>query len=178
MLILGRAAVSVGQLRPWFARRRPAWSARAIAALRIITGIAIVAPALDEKIWNPELGRAFLIGYPHFNVVRGVLGQTWFTDDMFVLAAGIAEGVIGVLLISGLLTRVVILGMWLPFNVTIPFLPPTELLGHLPIFGIMYLLLVHSSGIAPGESAQRATVPGAPAAKDVAEGLTAGARTA
>jgi hypothetical protein len=49
-------------------------------------------------------------------------------------------------LISGRLTRVVILGMWLPFNLTVPFLPPVEMLGHLPIFGIMYLLLVYGSG--------------------------------
>jgi NADH dehydrogenase len=46
------------------------------------------------------------------------------------------------LLVSGILTRVVILGMWVPFNVGVPFLPPQELIGHLPIFGIMYLLFV------------------------------------
>jgi hypothetical protein len=162
VLIIGRPAVSVGQLREWFARRNTAWSARAIAALRIITGISIVAPALDEKIWNPAIGAAFLANHPEFNVMRALLGQAWFTDDLFVLSAGIAEGVIGVLLISGLLTRVVILGMFVPFNITIPFLPPTELLGHLPIFGIMYVLLVHSSGIAPGESLQRQEAPGVP----------------
>jgi hypothetical protein len=39
-----------------------------------------------------------------------------------VLAAGLVEGTIGVLLISGLLTRVVILAMWVPFNLGIPFL--------------------------------------------------------
>jgi hypothetical protein len=55
----------------------------------------------------------------------------------------LVEGVIGVLLLSGLLTRVVILFMWVPFNLGTPFLPPQELLGHLPIFAIMYLLLVY-----------------------------------
>jgi hypothetical protein len=174
ILIVGRPAVSVGQLRPWFARRNAAWSARAVAALRMITGISILAPALDEKIWNPAIGAAFLASHPQFNFVRTFLGQSWFTDDLFVLAAGIAEGVIGVLLISGLLTRVVIMGMWVPFNVTIPFLPATELLGHLPIFGIMYLLLVHSSGIAPGESIHRQMAPGTPRASigNSQEGLT------
>ena len=48
-------------------------------------------------------------------------------------------------MISGLLTRVVIIAMWLPFNLTIPFLPPEELLYHLPFLGIMYFLLVHES---------------------------------
>ncbi len=126
-----------------------------------------------------DLGAAFLAGHPQFNFVRTFLGQAWFSDGLFVLAAGVAEGVIGVLLISGLLTRVVILGMWVPFNITIPFLPPTELLGHLPIFGIMYLLLVHSAGIAPGESMQRQTVPGAyePVNKD-SDRLTASEQAA
>jgi hypothetical protein len=107
--------------------------------------------------------------------MRTFLGQAWFTDELFVLAAGVAEGVIGILLISGLLTRVVIIGMWVPFNITVPFLPPTELLGHLPIFGIMYVLLVHSSGIAPGESTQRQAAPGTPdlVGRLRQEGLTA-----
>jgi hypothetical protein len=43
----------------------------------------------------------------------------------------------------------VIIAMWLPFNVTIPFLPPQELLWHLPFFGIMYFLLVHGADLAP-----------------------------
>ena len=63
-----------------------------------------------------------------------------------MLLAGIVEGVIGVLLVSGLLTRVVILFMWVPFQLGVPFLPP-QLLGHLPIFAIMYLLLVHGPGL-------------------------------
>ena len=80
---------------------------------------------------------------------------SWSTDERFVLLAGLTEGVIGVLLISGLLPRVVILGMWLPFNLGTPFLPSQELLGHLPVFAVMYLLLVHGAGIAPGESLRK-----------------------
>ena len=164
VLVVGRFAADVTETRPWFRRRSPAWSARAVAALRVITGVAIIAPALSEKLWNPALGAAFLARRPEFNVVRTFLGQAWFTDDLFVLAAGITEGVIGVLLVSGLLTRVVILFMWVPFNLGVPFLPSQELLGHLPIFGIMYVLLVHGAGIAPGESLDRPAPPAPPAA--------------
>lgn len=123
-----------------------------MAVLRVTTGVAIIAPALSEKIWNPGIGAAFLHGHPQFNFPHYYLGMSWFTDDRFVLAAGIAEGVIGMLLISGVLTRVVILAMWVPFNVTVPFLPPAELLGHLPIFAIMYVLLVHGAGIPTRDS--------------------------
>jgi hypothetical protein len=34
-----------------------------------------------------------------------------------------------------------------PFQLGVPFLPPQELIGHLPIFAIMYLLLVHGPGL-------------------------------
>jgi len=43
----------------------------------------------------------------------------------------------------------VIIAMWLPFNATVPFLPPQELLYHLPFFAIMYFLLVHGANLAP-----------------------------
>jgi uncharacterized membrane protein YphA (DoxX/SURF4 family) len=164
ILVIGRFAPAVHPARGWFHARDAAWSARAVAALRVITGLAIMAPGLDEKVWNPSLGAQFLAQNPDFNFMRSVFGLQWFTDDQFVLAAGVVETTIGILLVSGLLTRVVILGMWLPFNIGIPFLPPQELIGHLPIFGIMYFLLVHSAGIAPGEGLDR---PGPPAAPDL-----------
>src|SRR5215207_5893341 len=146
VLVVGRFAPDVRQQRPWFAARGQGWSTRSIAVMRVITGAAIIAPALSEKIWNPDLGAAFLANNPAFNFPRTFLGQAWFSDELFVLTAGLVEATIGILLISGLLTRVVILGMWLPFNLGIPFLPPQELIGHLPVFGIMYFLLMQDPG--------------------------------
>lgn len=161
LLVTGRYAVDASRPRPWFRARTPVWSGRAVVALRVIVGISIVALALGEKIWNPDLGRAFLQERPHFNVPRSVLGLTWFSDDLFVLLAGLVEGTIGVLLISGLLTRVVILGMWLPFNLGIPFLPAQELIGHLPIFGSMYFLLVYNP-LADEATGEPGAVPSRP----------------
>ncbi len=158
VLIIGRFAADARKARGWFHERSQVWAARGVAALRVIAGIGIVAPGLSEKVWDPELGAAFMTDHPNFNFFR-LMGVDWVNDDQFVLLAGIAECTIGILLISGLLTRVVICGMWLPFNITVPFLPPTELIGHLPIFGIMYFLLVHSAGLVPGE-ADRIVPPG------------------
>jgi len=101
--------------------------------------------ALGEKLWNPELGRAFLASHPAFNVLHAVLGADVGSDDLFVLLIGLAEAAIGAALISGRLTRLVVLGMWLPFHLGIPLLPDQELIGHLPIYGIMYVLLGHGS---------------------------------
>jgi len=43
---------------------------------------------------------------------------------------------------SGVFVRLLILALWLPFNLTIPLLGWPELVGHLPIYGIMGLLLI------------------------------------
>jgi NADH:ubiquinone reductase (H+-translocating) len=145
VVIIGRTAMDGGKARALFERRSPAWAGRAVTALRIATGLSLVAVALGEKIWNPLLGRAFLLERPELNVFHNLLGVSWFSDDVFVLAAGLTEAAIGVMLISGILPRLVILGMWLPFHLGIPVLPPQEFIGHLPIFGIMYVLFVHGA---------------------------------
>jgi len=154
IFVIGRTASLAEMPRPPFSS--PVWGARAIMVLRIMSGISFLSLGLIDKIWTPELGLAFLQEYPQFNVLR-LAGVEWATDDVFVLLAGIVETTIGALLISGRLTRIVILGMWLPFNLTVPFLPPVEMLGHLPIFGIMYLLLVHGSGSPSIEGAENVT---------------------
>ena len=107
-----------------------------------MAGLAIVVLAFTEKLVSPDLGVAFLKAYPHFNVAQEI-GVTWFTDERFVYAAGIVELAIGAALLSGILPRLVIFGMFVPFNLTIPFLPPTELMGHLPVFSVMYVLVFH-----------------------------------
>jgi uncharacterized membrane protein YphA (DoxX/SURF4 family) len=128
----------------------------ALTILRWSAGLSIIFLGFTEKLLAPDLGVAFLQGYHHFNVPQE-LGIDWFTDRRFVYTAGIVEVTAGVALLSGYLPRVVILALWIPFNLGIPFLPPTELIGHLPILATMYLLLVRGTeGIPPPEPA---TVP-------------------
>jgi uncharacterized membrane protein YphA (DoxX/SURF4 family) len=156
---IGRQAPEAG--RP---RRAGWWGFRpspdtAVVLLRVLTGIAIIAPALSEKLWNPAIAEAFLRDHPTFNFPHAYLGMSWMTDDLFVLFAGVVEFVVGGLLITGVLTRVVIVAMWLPFNLTVPFLPPEELLYHLPFFGIMYFLLVHGTNLTPADHVVEAKAP-------------------
>ena len=117
----------------------------ALPALRVGTGLSILVLAFTEKLLNPPLALAFLHTRPEFNFVR-LLGFNWFTDDLFVYAAAAVEATVGVLLIAGVLPRVVILFMWVPFNITIPLLPPQELLGHLPILAVMYAVFLQGPG--------------------------------
>ena len=74
------------------------------------------------------------------------VGLTWFSDDLFITAAAAVEATVGILLIAGVLPRVVILLMWVPFNAAIPLLPPVELLGHLPILAVMYVVFLQGPG--------------------------------
>lgn len=128
----------------------------ALPALRIFTGISILVLAFTEKLLDPALAVAFLHTRPEFNFMR-LLGFSGFTDELFVYAAASVEATVGVLLIAGVLPRLVILFMWVPFNIAIPLLPPEELLGHLPILAVMYAVFLQG----PGELA----LPGEPIAR-------------
>jgi hypothetical protein len=145
-LLIGR-----GLFQPaWSLARRLAkvwrpYQALALPALRIGTGLSILVLAFTEKLINPGLALAFLQTHPMFNFTR-LLGLTWFTDERFIVAAGVVEATIGVLLIAGVLPRVVILLMWVPFNIAIPLLPPVELLGHLPVLAVMYVVFLQGPG--------------------------------
>jgi uncharacterized membrane protein YphA (DoxX/SURF4 family) len=123
---------------------RPEWGQRALLVLRVLSGLAFLFIALGDKIWNPDLGEAFLQNYPHFNVLR--LAGFDVSDQNFAFIAGVIETAAGLLLMSGFLTRVVIAVLLVPFNLTVPFLPAEEMIGHLPIFGILYVLLVNGPG--------------------------------
>lgn len=163
MFALGRSVAPPGpgkRALTWLAVRER----EVITVLRLLTGFALVVAAMTEKLLAPEAGLAFLQEYPYFNFPQNLLGITWFTDERFVYAAGIAEASMGLLLMSGVLTRVVILAMLVPFNLAVAFVPPEDLLGHLPIFGIMYVLLLFGSGFDPAnrDRANSYTVTGDP----------------
>lgn len=117
--------------------------ARGVFALRIAVGVALIVVAFAEKLANPELALAFLDQQPNFNVAREIgLGMT---DLQFVRFAGATEVLFGLLLISGALPQAVVLIAGIPFNATLYFLGDVELMGHLPIYGTMLVLLVIGS---------------------------------
>lgn len=112
----------------------------AVPVLRACTGASIVVLAFTEKLWNIPMGLAFLAEH-RFNFFPA-LGFDQIDDRVFLLIAGTVELTFGLLLISGAFVRLVILLLWLPFNLTLPFLGWRELVGHLPIYGILALLLI------------------------------------
>jgi len=139
LLIMGRGLVRPGPHEEPLSQFARYWR-MAPFLLRTGAGISIVVLAFTEKLANPGLALAFLKTHPNFNAAQ-LIGLTWFTNERFVLAAGAVELTIGLALISGILPKIVIFGMFVPFNLTLPFLPSSELLGHLPFFAVMYTLL-------------------------------------
>jgi hypothetical protein len=117
--------------------------ARAVWSLRVGAGLALIVVAFVEKLANPELALAFLQSHPDFNIAQ-VVGLP-LSDLGFVRVAGVTEVLFGLLLISGALPQLCVLAVGIPFNATLWFLGTDELIGHLPIYGAMLVLLVYGS---------------------------------
>jgi hypothetical protein len=150
----------------------PIEATRAIWALKVGAGVALIVVAFVEKLANPKLALSFLADHPQLNVAQQIgLGMS---DLEFIRAAGVIEVLFGLLLISGALPQVCVLVAGIPFNATLWFFGETELVGHLPVYGAMLVLLVYGSdavlreGVrslwpwpAPGAVRRGATQPGA-----------------
>jgi uncharacterized membrane protein YphA (DoxX/SURF4 family) len=112
--------------------------AAAINLLRIAMGFGIAYGALTEKLLNQPLAQALLADRPFLNVLRG-LGVS---DPTFVWLAGVTELAIGVVILSGQVTRPVMAVGFALFTVTLLVFGLPELIGHLPYYGIMLTLFI------------------------------------
>ena len=136
MFVMGRGPAALDMTLQRFHRPLERLVPRAVPVLRILTGIGIVTLAFTEKLWNVPC-RRFPRAHPQF-----------FRDGSrdqrrrFINIAGTVELTFGFLLISGAFIRLMTLILWVPFNLTLPFLGWRELVGHLPIYGIMALLVI------------------------------------
>jgi len=126
----------------------PALLDRGMTALRISIGAGFAFVAFSEKLANPALALFFLEQYPlNFTHALG-LGMP---DRMFIWCAGTTELLIGLFLAFGIFQRTIIVVAWGVINLTLTIFSWVELVGHLPIYGIMAVLLVW----APSEKTSR-----------------------
>lgn len=140
MFVMGRGPAALDMTLQRFHRPLERLVPRAVPALRVLTGIGIVVLAFTEKLWNVPMGVEFLQRYP-LNFFPAI-GFESISDAEFILIAGTVELMFGLLLISGAFVRLMTLILWVPFNLTLPFLGWRELVGHLPIYGIMALIVI------------------------------------
>ena len=118
--------------------------ARALLLLRVAAGTALIVVAFVEKLANPDMALHFLSEYPYFNVAQEV--GIDMSDLEFLRVAGAIEVLFGLLIMSGALPQAVVLIAGIPFNATLYFFGNMELVGHLPIYATMLILLVYGSG--------------------------------
>ena len=112
--------------------------AAALNLLRIAMGFGIAYNALTEKLLDPDLSQALLDQLPFLNLLRP-LGVP---DPVFIWLAGMTELVIGIVIISGQITRPVMAVGFVLFTVTLVVFGLPELVGHLPYYGIMVTLFI------------------------------------
>jgi hypothetical protein len=130
----------------------PAAAGQAVWALKVCAGLALIVVAFAEKLAVPGMALDFLAHHGQFNVARQV-GLDW-SDLDFTRVAGAIEVLFGLLVISGALSQACVLLAGIPFNATLWFFGTSELVGHLPIYGAMLVLLVYASdpGLRPAVS--------------------------
>ncbi|MBI4289562.1 MAG: hypothetical protein HY671_14195 [Chloroflexi bacterium] len=116
----------------------------ALPITRIGTGLTLVILALHNKLLSPGVALAFLDKYDLNFMPR--LGFAGFTDLQFVFAAGVAEVTLGLLLMSGVATRLISATLFAFFMATLALLGLPELIGHLPLMGITMLLVYRGPG--------------------------------
>jgi uncharacterized membrane protein YphA (DoxX/SURF4 family) len=126
----------------------------AIPALRASFGLATMITGFTEKLWGRSLALDFLASNP-FNVTAATPFPV--SDAQFVVGAGLAEVALGALLLVGLFPRPAALAAWVPFNLAVPFLGAADVLGHLPIYGILLALLLCGDGRAFAATLRRET---------------------
>jgi len=121
---------------------------RGMTALRISIGAGFAFVAFTEKLANPALAHTFLSQFKlNFTAAIGLP----MSDAAFIWCAGATELVIGFFLAFGIFPRTIIFAAWGIINLTLTIFSWVELIGHLPIYGIMAVLLVW----APSEKTSR-----------------------
>lgn len=116
---------------------------KAIPALCAGLGLSLIVVAFTEKFANIPLASDFLQRYPlNFTAALGIP----MSNETFILCAGAVELLVGLWILFGIFPREIILIAWIPINLTLTVFNWTELIGHLPIYGTLAVLLVWSPG--------------------------------
>ncbi len=116
---------------------------RALLLLRAGAAVSLVSLAFSEKFTNPEMAAATLAAHPELDVFA--LVGLHVPTDVFIVVAGGVEVLFGLLVLSGAAPQVAVLVAAVPFNLPLLLFGATELVGHLPVYGILLALLVYGS---------------------------------
>lgn len=135
----GRGPVSVDRmLFPKF-EPSPELMRTGLACARIGLGVSLTVVAFTEKLANLPLAVAFLQeNHLNFTATLGI----GMSNELFALFAGAVELLAGLMILFNIFPREIAIVAWLPINMTLTVFNWTELIGHLPIYGILALLVI------------------------------------
>lgn len=111
--------------------------------LRLSAGGALVILSGTEKLLRPDIGLALIDRYPILNLAA--TAGLEIPDLEFLRMAGAIELLFGLLIVSGALPQVAVVVAGIPFNATLFYFGASELVGHLPVYGVMLAMLVYGS---------------------------------
>lgn len=141
LLMVHDRAIHPEKLPGFFRKYEP----YALPALRIGMGLSFVIVGILYKVLTPQYALEFVRTHSIVNFMPR-MGFTAFTNEYFVLAAGLTEILAGLLLVMGVLPR--FLGALLVslFTVTLGLFGLGELIGHLPLYAICFALILSGGG--------------------------------
>jgi hypothetical protein len=141
--LAGRGPVSIDRLIFPRLEPSPELMRKAVTALRVGLGASLIFVAFSEKLANLPLALSFLEKYPlNFTAALGIP----MSNETFVLCAGAVELLVGLWIVFGIFPREIIIIAWIPINMTLTIFNWSELIGHLPIYGTLAVLVIWSPG--------------------------------
>ena len=123
----------------------------ALLLLRLGAAVSLVSLAVVEKLANPAMGVAMLEQQPVLNL----LAPLGVSAGQFVVLAGCVELLFGLLVLSGAAPQVVGLVAAVPFTASLALFGTTELIGHLPVYGVLLALVVLGSSPETSDAVRR-----------------------
>jgi uncharacterized membrane protein YphA (DoxX/SURF4 family) len=122
-----------------------------VLLLRIGAAVSLISLAVVEKLANPAMGVAMLEQQPVLNL----LAPLGVSAEQFVVLAGCVELLFGLLVLSGAAPQVVGLVAAVPFTASLALFGSTELIGHLPVYGVLLAFVVLGSSPATADAVRR-----------------------
>lgn len=135
----GRGPISIDRMLFPRLEPSPELMRKALTIARVGVGLSLTFVAFSEKLANMPLATAFLNEHQlNFTAALGIP----MSNQLFVLCAGSVELLAGLLILFGIFPREIALVAWLPINMTLIIFNWSELIGHLPIYGMLAVLVI------------------------------------
>ncbi|MCW8331414.1 hypothetical protein MD588_21710 [Photobacterium sp. SDRW27] len=119
------------------------WRKIAVNLIRIGLGLQLLELGVHNKLMLPGMALAFINQNEYYNFFP-LLNLPQVSNLHFVLFVGISETIIGLLLIANLANRIIYGLLLAIFTTTFLLSGIEELVGHMPIFTIIFILFLEA----------------------------------